>query len=144
MASAQAIAMTYATTPLGAVVWLAAATAALWAVPVHVAAQSVERGKMLYEARCGACHSVDANRIGPAHRGVLGRKAGSAPGFAYSRALAGSKLVWTRDNLLAWLKDPESVIPGQGMNYSLGEASEREDVVAYLATLTSPRTGAAR
>lgn len=103
---------------------------------VPVMAQSAERGKALYESRCVACHSVDANRVGPAHQGVLGRKAGSAPGFDYSKALAGSKLVWNRENLLAWLAGPEAVIPGQVMNYSLGDARERDDVVAYLATLT--------
>ena len=37
------------------------------------------RGAELYDARCGACHSLEANRVGPAHRGVYGRKAGSAP-----------------------------------------------------------------
>ncbi len=103
---------------------------------VPVMAQQVERGRTLYESRCVACHSVDANRVGPAHQGVMGRKAGSAPGFDYSRALASSQLVWNRENLLAWLSGPENVIPGQTMNYSLGDAREREDVVAYLATLT--------
>ena len=98
---------------------------------------SVARGKALYESRCGACHSVDANRVGPAHQGVVGRIAGSAPSFEYSRAVAASNLVWTRANLLAWLAGPEDVIPGQRMGYSLGEARDREDVVAYLATLKS-------
>ena len=105
---------------------------------------SAERGKALYESRCGACHGVDANRVGPAHQGVFGRKAGSAPDFAYSKALASSKVVWTRDRLLAWLAGPEAVIPGQAMNYSLGEAREREDVVAYLATLSSAKAAATR
>jgi cytochrome c len=104
----------------------------------QVQGPSAERGRALYESRCVACHSVDANRVGPAHQGVLGRKAGSVPGFDYSKALASSKLVWTRANLVAWLAGPEAVIPGQGMNYSLGDAKEREDVVAYLATLGAP------
>ncbi len=97
----------------------------------------VARGKALYESRCGACHSVDANRVGPAHQGVVGRKAGSAPGFVYSKALANSQVIWTPSNLLAWLAGPEAVIPGQEMGYSLGEARDRQDVVAYLATLQS-------
>lgn len=112
-----------------------AAISCAYCVPVM--AQSAEQGRALYESRCGACHSVDANRVGPAHQGVVGRKAGSAPGFEYSKALAGSQLVWTREKLLAWLAGPENVIPGQAMNYSLGDATERDDVVAYLATLTA-------
>lgn len=111
-----------------------AAVSGAYCVPVM--AQSAERGRALYESRCVACHSVDANRVGPAHQGVLGQKAGSVPGFEYSRALANSKLVWTRANLADWLAGPENVIPGQVMNYSLGDAREREDVVAYLATLS--------
>jgi cytochrome c len=107
-------------------------------------AQSLERGKLLYEARCGACHSADTNRVGPAHQGVVGRKAGSVPGFAYSTALANSKLVWNRTSLLAWLTQPEAVIPGQAMNYSLGEAADRNDVVAYLATLSNHKPGASQ
>lgn len=100
-----------------------------------VDAPAVARGKALYESRCGACHSVDANRVGPAHQGVVGRKAGSVPGFEYSKALASSQVIWTRANLLTWLAGPEAMIPGQQMGYSLGEARDREDVVAYLAAL---------
>ena len=46
-----------------------------------------------------------------------------------------SRLVWNQRNLQAWLAGPEAVIPGQSMNYSLGDAQERADIVAYLATL---------
>ena len=95
----------------------------------------VQRGRAVYESRCVACHSVDSHRVGPAHQGVLGRRAGSAAGYAYSEALRDSRLVWSRTSLAAWLAGPEAVIPGQTMNYSLGDANERADVVAYLATL---------
>ena len=61
-------------------------------VPDSANAQSVERGRQLYEARCSACHSVNANRTGPMHAGVLGRRAGSVPGFNYSPALAHSSM----------------------------------------------------
>lgn len=108
---------------------------ALWfAVAAH--AQSVAHGQVLYAAHCTACHSVDYNLTGPMHLGVVDRKVGSVPGFDYSPALRKSKLVWTRANLLAWLQDPEALIPGQGMDFSLESAGDREDVVAYLATLT--------
>lgn len=96
---------------------------------------SAERGQAVYEARCSGCHSVDAHRVGPLHRGVVGRRAGALQGFEYSPALQHSKLVWTRATLKDWLANPESVIPGQGMNYQLADEREREDVVAYLATL---------
>ena len=44
-------------------------------------------GQALYEARCGGCHSVDANRVGPRHRDVVGRKVASLSDYDYSDAL---------------------------------------------------------
>jgi cytochrome c len=93
------------------------------------------KGKEIYDARCSACHSVDDNRVGPMHLGVFGRKAGGVKSYKYSDALSNSKVVWSRDNLLAWLKNPETLIPGQRMGYSMENSQDREDVVAYLATL---------
>lgn len=93
------------------------------------------RGAQLYEARCGACHAVAADRIGPRHAGVVGRKAGGVAGYDYSPALAASRLVWNAGALERWLADPEAVIPGQRMGYRLGDARERADIVAYLSTL---------
>ena len=122
--------------------WLAGLT------PASANAQSVERGRQLYEARCSACHSVDANRTGPMHAGVLGRRAGSVPGFNYSPALAHSSLVWSQASLLQWLANPEALIPGQAMNFQVPDLQDRQDLVAYLASLqpliseSTPRPGA--
>ena len=44
------------------------------------AAGDATRGEALYRD-CQACHSFDKNQIGPMHRGVYGRTAGSVPGF---------------------------------------------------------------
>lgn len=101
----------------------------------NASAQSVERGRAVYQEHCAGCHSVDAHREGPAHRGVVGRRAGALKDYDYSPALRDSKLLWTRATLRAWLTDPEALIPGQAMDYHLDDAQEREDVVAYLATL---------
>jgi cytochrome c len=92
------------------------------------------RGAQVYE-RCSACHSPDADRVGPRHRGVVGRRAGSVVGFPYSAALKRSGIVWDEASLERWLTDPQSFIPGQRMGFRLGNAQERADVVAYLKTL---------
>ncbi len=97
------------------------------------------RGEQAYEARCGACHAVEHDRIGPRHAGVLGRRAGSVPGFGYSSALRASRVVWDTATLERWLADPEAVIPGQRMGYRLQDAALRADIVAYLATLGRAR-----
>jgi cytochrome c len=114
-------------------------SASLLAASMPVVAEQMKgsalQGKAIYEAKCGACHSVQDNRVGPKHAGVLGRKAGSIQDYDYSPALKSSRLVWSQATLTQWLSDPERTIPGQRMGYSLGVAQERADVVAYLATL---------
>ena len=99
-----------------------------------VAADSV-RGRELYESRCGACHSVDADRIGPRHAAVLGRRAGEVTTYDYSVALKASTIIWTATTLERWLADPEAVIPGQRMGYRVDDARDRADLIEYLSTL---------
>ena len=93
------------------------------------------RGLAFYQSRCVACHSVAYNGVGPAHQGVFGRKAGSAPNYVYSAALKASTVVWTEKTLSLWLEDPEKFIPGQKMGVAVQDASERQDLIAYLKTL---------
>jgi cytochrome c len=96
------------------------------------AAADAARGQELYESRCIACHSLDANRVGPAHRGVYGRKAGTAPEFNYSNAVRNSVVVWDEVTLDKWLTNPQSLIPGQRMNFRIAEATDRADIIAFL------------
>ncbi|HEX5477957.1 MAG TPA: c-type cytochrome, partial [Burkholderiales bacterium] len=81
--------------------FLAAAAAALAAAAVCASAFAGDaaRGKQLYDSRCIGCHSIDENRVGPAHKGVFGRKAGLAPGYDYSPAVKHSKIVWNASTL---------------------------------------------
>jgi cytochrome c len=96
-------------------------------------------GKSLYEARCAACHSLQFNSVGPTHKNLFGRRAGTAPGYAYSPALKESGVVWGEDTLSRWLADPEKFIPGQRMFISIPDAKERADIVAYLQLVTGPQ-----
>jgi cytochrome c len=102
---------------------------------ISAAAQNLEQGRQIYQAKCSACHSVDESGVGPAHIGVMGRPAGKAADYEYSEALVKSKVVWSKTTLNAWLTEPEKLIPGQRMGYRLSLAKERADVIAYLATL---------
>lgn len=118
---------------------LALLLALLAAAPLAQAADAT-RGQVLYQAHCAACHSPDFNGVGPAHRGVFGRLAGTAKGYAgYSAALKKSGLTWTEGNLDRWLADPEALVPGQAMGISLPDAGERADVIAFLRTLAKPK-----
>ncbi|MFT3727807.1 MAG: cytochrome c family protein [Terricaulis sp.] len=91
-------------------------------------------GGALYQSRCGACHSIDANRIGPLHRGVVGRRVASVAGFHYSAALAARTFVWTEANLDRWLQSPTQFVPGTAMGISVPNAQDRADIIAYLKT----------
>lgn len=97
------------------------------------------RGAALYQARCGACHSLDTNRIGPAHRGLIGRQAGTVPNFAYSPALKRARIVWTRDTLDRWLTAPVDMVPGTRMGIRIPVAQERADLIAYLSGVSARR-----
>ena len=92
------------------------------------------RGAQVYQ-RCMSCHSPDANKVGPVHRGVVGRRAGSVAGFQYSDALRNAGFVWDEDHLDKWLTDPQALVPGARMFFKLSDAQQRADVIAYLKTL---------
>jgi len=116
--------------PLAALAPLCICAAA--AMAAAQAAGDAERGAALYESRCTGCHSLDANRIGPMHRGVYGRRAGTAEDFDYSEAVAGSGIMWAEDTLERWLSDPERLIPGQRMSFRVAKAEDRGDIIAFL------------
>lgn len=90
------------------------------------------RGQQLYATRCAACHSIDYNGTGPAHKDLVGRRAGTAPGYAYSAALKNSAVVWDEASLSQWLAGPEQFVPGQKMFFSVPDPQERADIVAWL------------
>ena len=89
-------------------------------------------------ARCAACHAIEGNRTGPQHCGLFGRRAGSAPGYeAYSQAMRQSRIVWDRDTLDAFLRDPQARVPGTTMGYAgVKDAGERADLLAWMKAAT--------
>jgi cytochrome c len=101
-------------------------TAPLLGDPAH--------GKTLYQA-CQACHSIDDNDLGPKHRGVVGRHAGSIADYNYSLALRNSDLTWDPSTLDRWLSNPSALVPGTKMYFKTDDAQIRADIIAYLAEL---------
>ena len=89
-------------------------------------------GQELFGERCAACHAIAANKTAPMLRDLVGRKAGSVPGYNYSPALSGADLIWSPDNLDRWLTDPRKFIPDARMAVRVLEASARRDIIAYL------------
>jgi cytochrome c len=111
---------------------LIAVAAALAAGTAAGANGDAANGEKLY-ARCMACHAISYDRVGPRHCGLLGRHAGSVPGFEYSPAMKKSKLVWNEKTLDRFLADPLTTVPGTTMTYAgVPDPKERADLVAYL------------
>jgi cytochrome c len=95
------------------------------------AAGDADHGATVYR-QCMICHSLDKNGIGPSHRDVFGRRAGSVPDYSYSAALKGSNIVWNETTLDHWLTNPQSLVPGTKMMFSVDDAQDRADVIAFL------------
>ena len=102
-------------------------------------AAALRRGEEVY-ARCAACHAIDANRTGPQHCGLFGRRAGTAPGFdGYSKAMRASGIVWDEHSLDVFLRDPPAAVPGTAMGYAgVKDERERAELIAWLREATRP------
>ncbi len=104
-------------------------------------AAQVDAGRRLF-ARCASCHEVGPrarNGFGPRLHQLIGRKAGTAAGYAYSPALKASGVVWTERNLVAFIRDSEKVIPGNKMRFfNFMNEKQASDIVAYLRAQDAP------
>jgi cytochrome c len=118
-------------------------------------AQDVAEGENVFK-KCLTCHRVGEgakNLIGPVLTGVIGRKAGTAEGFAYSPINKNSGengLVWTEELVVKYLEDPNAFLEGflgekgksdlavgkTKMVFKLADETERKNVAAYLKTFS--------
>lgn len=127
----------------------ALATAALLGLAANPAgaAGDAAAGEKTFR-KCQTCHTVEAGKTkptGPNLLGVFGRKAGGAD-FKYSDAIkqaADKGLVWDEKTLNAYIEDPKKFLREylgeprvmNKMQFSLKNAQERENVIAYLKSL---------
>jgi cytochrome c len=119
--------------------WVVAAGLML-ALPTVASAQDAEAGKKLF-TKCAPCHAVGPgakNKVGPEQNGLIGRKAGSVEGFAYSAAMKNSGITWDEATLNEYLTDPKKKVPGNKMLFpGIKDEIERGDLIAYLATFNA-------
>jgi cytochrome c len=115
----------------------------LASLPAPYNAADMENGKRKF-ALCRSCHTITEggpNMTGPNLYGIIGHKAGSHEGYAYSDALKAAGYVWDPAHLDTWITDPKAMLPGNKMTFlGLKEAKDRTDVIAYLMV----ETGAAK
>jgi cytochrome c len=91
---------------------------------------------VFFSAGCIACHAIGCNKAGPKIGEVIGRRAGSVPDFdSYSDAMKTSTVVWSEETIDAYLANPASFMPGNGMAGSAGnleDATQRRDLIDFL------------
>jgi cytochrome c len=94
-----------------------------------------EAGAKVFK-KCLACHRIGEgakNAVGPVLNGVVGRAAGTYPGYNYSQANLASHIVWDEATLTKYLPDPRGFLPGTKMTFAgLKEPQDVADVIAFL------------
>jgi cytochrome c len=107
-------------------------------LPAAAHAGDAAAGERVFKVQCGACHSPLAgkNLVGPSLFGIVGRKSGQVEGFRYSNANKNSNITWDEATLDIYLTNPQAKVPGTIMPFAgLKNATQRQDVIAFLATL---------
>ena len=101
----------------------------------EVRAQDAVAGEKVF-AVCKACHQIGENAknvVGPTLNGLIGRKAGSVPGYSYSVANKDSGITWDESTFREYIKDPKAKIPGTKMIYAgLKDEKRTTDLIAFL------------
>jgi cytochrome c len=94
-------------------------------------------GQQAFNNACRTCHMVREgdNRLGPNLHGIVGRKAGSLPDYAFSSAMKEAGFVWDEEKLDRFIANPDEVVPGNGMKPygGLTSSDERKKIIAFLA-----------
>lgn len=98
---------------------------------------NVTQGKRIFVESCVACHTVGTlvlgGKVGPDLAGVVGRKAGSQPGFSYSSAMIDSQRTWDVRSLNAFLSSPATFVPGTSMAAApVADAEARGHLIEFL------------
>jgi cytochrome c len=115
---------------------LAAALALLSGAALAQNEVDPDEARLAFNNHCRTCHVTNEgdHRLGPSLHGVVGREAGSAPGYGYSSAMQNADFVWDEERLDRFIENPEAVVPGNNMKPFSGIASaeERAKVIAHL------------
>ena len=98
-------------------------------------AQDAAAGEKVFSV-CRACHQIGETAkiaVGPVLNGVIGRKAGTYPGYSYSEANKNSGITWDEATFTTYIKNPRGTIPGTKMIF-IGITDEKkiEDLIAFL------------
>ncbi len=77
---------------------------------------------------CGGCHDI------PGVPGATGKVGPALKGIAVRAQIAGV-LVNDPERMIAWLREPQAILPGNGMPQQGVSERDARDIAAYLYTL---------
>ena len=100
-------------------------------------------GELEFKRKCSICHTLTPdgeNRAGPTLYGVFGRKAGTLPGYKYSKALIETDVIWNEETIASLFDDgPDVMLPGTKMPIQrLKSVTRRDDLIRFLKYATLP------
>jgi len=111
-------------------------TAAALLTQTAQAEADIAAGEALFKRVCGNCHNVGPGAraaFGPQLNGIFGRHAGATQDYRYSPAMQQADLVWDRETLSAFIKDSDSVVPGNKMRFwGIGDQQKIDSLLLYL------------
>jgi cytochrome c len=96
--------------------------------------------QMVFNNACRTCHSMKEgdNRLGPSLAGVVGRKAGTLPGYQYSSSMQSSGVTWDEATLDKFIANPDEVVGGNKMKPFTGiaDAGQRKEIIGFLKSIS--------
>jgi cytochrome c len=109
---------------------------ALLAQGVAHAEGDPQAGEAVFRKTCAGCHAIGRaaqHTFGPQLNGVLGRTAGTAPGYKYSDELKASGIVWSEATVSHFVADPSELVPGTRMRlWGLSDPQKIADLLEFL------------
>jgi cytochrome c len=113
----------------------AAVTAPTLLLGESVPGCDLESGRRVF-FKCIPCHTLEMDGphgVGPNLHGVIGRKAGRAPGYKYSGPFRQVDLVWSREALDLYLQNPATFVGENWMPFGgLKRPEDRKAVICYV------------
>lgn len=98
--------------------------------------QKIVGADAAFSTYCQNCHSVTPGdvRRGPNLNQVMGRTAGAASNYKYSKALQDAGFAWDELSLDRYMLNPHEFVPGgaKPANVAIPSTDDRKKIIAYL------------
>lgn len=97
-------------------------------------AANADAGQDMFDKHCKNCHKMEPGKhtLGPSLANIMGKPAG-AQDFTRYKGLVDVDIVWTEENMDAWIADPKGFL---GKNTSMvsrvKDAADRKAIIEFL------------